>query len=130
MDAGAVRAAQLHPRAPPMRSTLLLALLVVSAVPLFAQRYDDAITVNVVDVPVYVERFGVPIKGLTREDFELFVNGKPHPIEYFDVVDQRAGENAPATANAPIELKRRRLIVLLFDVAAPPWSLQRARKAA
>ena len=113
-----------------MRSALLLALLVVSAVPLSAQRYDDAITVNVVDVPVYVERFGVPIKGLTREDFELFVNGKPHPIEYFDVVDQRAGENAPATASAPVELKRRRLIVLLFDVAAPPWSLQRARKAA
>ena len=112
-----------------MRVASLAVLLLV--VPLFAQRYDDTITVNVVDVPVYVERFGRPITGLTREDFELYVNGKPHPIEYFDVMEEGAPEEAvPESASVPVDLKRRRLIVLLFDVSAPPHALQRARKAA
>jgi VWFA-related protein len=114
----------------------LLALLF--AVPLFAQRYDESITVNIVEVPVYVERFGEPVRGLTREDFELFVNGKRHPIEYFEVLDvleKAAPQPAPAapaaTGAAPAELKRRRLMVLLFDVgASSPYALQRAREAA
>lgn len=106
-----------------MRSVALAALLL--ALPAFAQKFDDSITVNVVDVPVYVERFGVPIMGLTRDDFELFVDGKPHPIEYFDVLDERE-----SAASAPVERKRRRLNVLLFDVAASSYSLQRARIAA
>ena len=108
------------------------AVLLLLALPLFAQRFDDTITVNIVDVPVYVERFGVPVEGLTREDFELFVDGKPQPIEYFDVVDERAGaaKDATAAAAAAPDLKLRRLIVLLFDVSAPAYSLQRARLAA
>ncbi len=108
-----------------MRLAPLALLLVVS---LFAQRYDDSITVNVVDVPVYVERFGVPIQGLTRDDFELFVDGAPQPIEYFDVLEER-GERPAAAAptSAPVELKRRRLVVLLFDVGSSPRALQRSR---
>jgi VWFA-related protein len=111
-----------------------IAILLLAVVPLFAQRYDDTITVNVVDVPVYVERFGQPISGLTREDFELFVAGKPHPIEYFDVIDQgqdeRQEEAAREAAGAPADLTRRRLVVLLFDVVSSPRSLQRSQKAA
>ena len=79
-------------------------------------------------MPVYVERFGVPIKGLTRDDFELFVDGKPHPIEYFDVLEERRG--ADADAKLPAGLKRRRLTVLLFDLASSPHALQRSREAA
>jgi len=107
-----------------------LAFLMLLAVPALAQRYDDSITVNVVDVPVYVERFGVPIKGLERDDFTLFVGGKPHPIEYFDVIDERVVEGEAAAPNAPVDLKHRRLVVLLFDLGAEPFALQRAREAA
>jgi VWFA-related protein len=106
--------------------SIVLALLV--ALPLFAQRFEDAVTVNVVDVPVYVERFGVPIEGLTREDFTLFVDGKPQAIDYFDVVEDQRGPEAAAGVHA--DLKRRRLSVLLFDVAASSHSLQRSREAA
>src|SRR5688572_16748233 len=109
-----------------MRVVALAALLL--ALPAFAQKFDDSITVNVVDVPVYVERFGVPIKGLTRDAFELFVDGKPHPIEYFDVLEERRG--ADADAKLPAGLKRRRLTVLLFDLASSPHALQRSREAA
>lgn len=117
-----------------MRVAPLAVLLLV--LPLFAQRYDDTITVEVVDVPVYVERFGNPITGLTRDDFELFVNGEPHPIDYFDVmagevVEEPGGDPAAAeNVAASIDLKRRRLTVLVFDVSAPPQSLDRARRAA
>lgn len=109
------------------------AVIVSFALSLSAQTFDDAITVNVVDVPVYVERFGEPVPDLGRDDFELFVDGKPHPIEYFDVVDASANAAAPAGAGgvqAAPDLKRRRLIVLLFDTLAPHQVLQRARIAA
>ncbi|HEX6096169.1 MAG TPA: VWA domain-containing protein [Thermoanaerobaculia bacterium] len=114
-----------------MRSIALAVMLSVVpalAQPILPQRFDDTITINVVDVPVYVERFGVPVRGLTRDDFTLFVDGKPHPIEYFDVIDE--GVAAEAAPDAPADLKRRRLIVLLFDLSASPYSLQRAREAA
>lgn len=108
-------------------------LLLLAALPLPAQVYDDTITVNVVDVPVFVERFGKPVTGLTRDDFELFVDGKPQPIEYFDVVEERAPaakDDAPATTAAPPDLKLRRMTVLLFDLSSSAYALQRARLAA
>jgi hypothetical protein len=38
---------------------------------------------------VYVHRDDAHVEGLTREDFELLVNGKPQAIEYF--FDRRRG---------------------------------------
>jgi len=110
-----------------MRVVALAALLL--ALPAFAQKYDETITVNVVDVPVYVERFGVPIKGLTRDNFKLFVDGKPHPIDSFEVIEQRGGAPVgPEKTRA--DRRRRRLVVLLFDISSSPQSLRRAREAA
>lgn len=109
-----------------MRRLLLLvaALLVLSAAPLVAQ-VGESMTVEVIEVPVYVSRDGKPVRGLTRDDFTLKVNGEPQTIDYFDVVDRRA-----ADARAP-ELNRRRMTMLLFDVSHSfPWTLRRARKAA
>lgn len=112
-----------------MRLAPLAVLLLV--VPLFAQRYDDSITVNVVEVPVYVERFGRPIEGLTRDDFELFVDGAPRPIEYFDVLEEQGGDRPAVAAPTPApELKRRRLVVLLFDVGSSARALHRSRAEA
>jgi VWFA-related protein len=111
-----------------MRSIALLTVLLT--IPVLAQPiFDDAVTINIVDVPVYVERSGIAVQGLTRNDFELFVGGKRYPIEYFDVIDEgRAAADSASSAQA--DLRRRRLIVLLFDLGASPYSLQRARLAA
>jgi VWFA-related protein len=101
---------------------IVLALVVLASVQLSAQVILDTVTVEVVDVPLFVARGDQPVEGLTREDFELYVNGKPQPIEYFESVSARG----PAST-----LRDRRLFLLLFDVTfAKPFALPRAQRAA
>ena len=53
-------------------ATLVLSLLVV--VPADAQ-VREGVTVEVIEVPVYVSMpDGTPVRGLTRDAFQLFVN--------------------------------------------------------
>lgn len=94
-----------------------------------AQRYDDRVTVNLVEVPVNVTDWkGAPVEGLTKADFELSVNGRPQPIDAFDVITD--AQDTPG-ASAPAQLQRRRLFVLLFDVMnSSPIAIYRAKKAA
>jgi len=96
----------------------VLLLLFTASVGAQDRTLSDSITVNVVEVPVYVERFGVPVTGLAREDFELFVNGASQAIESFDAQDE--GRDAAATGAFAVSppLHRRRLVLLLFDIAA------------
>ena len=102
---------------------LVLFLLLSSS--LFAQNARESVTIEVVDVPVFVSRGEQPLEGLTRGDFELYVNGKPQAIEYFDVV---GGDEDAAPAQS---LRERRLFVLLFDVAfSDPHAIGRAQRAA
>lgn len=85
------------------------------------RQHRESVTVEVVDVPVYVARGFEPVDGLTREDFELYVNGRRQPIDYFDVLGAAEGES----------LRDRRLFLLLFDVAfTHPHSVPRAQAAA
>ena len=100
---------------------LLILLLTLS---LAAQPLREVTTVEVVEVPVYVTAGSVPLTGLTREHFQLFVNGKPQSIDYFDVVDF-AGLSAEEAQNP----RQRRLYFLLFDLNSDPHALGRARKA-
>lgn len=104
-----------------MRIRFLVFVGVLLALPLAAQQLRESVTVEVIDVPVYVTRANAPVDGLTRDDFELYVNGKRQPIEYFDSL----------TADAPATLRERRLFLLLFDIAfTHPHSLLRAQRAA
>lgn len=108
-----------------MRLRLLPVLLLLAvAVSLSAQSVRDSVTIEVVDVPVFVNVGGEPVRDLTRDDFELYVNGKRQPIDYFDVVGAAETDGAPS-------LRERRLFLILFDVAfSPPHALGRAQKAA
>jgi VWFA-related protein len=96
----------------------------------------ESITVQVVDVPVYVWSKSSPVRNLTRDDFELFVNGKRQTIDYFDRVDfTTSATPAPATASAPAEAphdpRDRRMFLLLFDRATSrAAALARAQEAA
>jgi VWFA-related protein len=100
----------------------------------------ESITVEVVDVPVYVFSHGKPIRNLTKDDFELFVNGKRQTIDYFDPIEFAPSAAAPSTpaektavAPPPADPRERRLFLLLFDLShrfSRPAVLALARKSA
>src|SRR5438067_5450516 len=113
----------------------------VAALLLFASaalgQVSESVTVEVIEVPVYVTAAdGTPIRGLQKDAFSLFVNGKPRAIDYFEQVDLRGREAllpAPAAqgqARVPA-LHGRRLYLLLFDLAfTRPARIERAQQAA
>lgn len=127
-------------------ATLLCGALAASA------QVREQITVEAVDVPVYVFSHGKPVRNLTKDDFELYVNGKRQPIDYFEAVDFAEAPPAAApsektaspeeTPSAPhAELRERRLFLFLFDLifknpnnpsklAAYALRLDRSRRAA
>jgi VWFA-related protein len=111
------------------RATLLCTILLI-AMAIEAQ-HTETVTVEVVDVPVYVYRAATPINGLTRDDFELFVNGKRQSIDYFDVIGEVTSP-ADATPDTPDDaIRERRLFLLVFDLAySPPAAIVRAQRAA
>jgi VWFA-related protein len=126
---------------------LLLVLLVVlpMGTPAGAQVHET-MTVEVIEVPVYVTVNGKPLRNLPRDAFQLRVNGKPQPVEYFDSIDfAAAAPAAPAAAPqpgvpAPVESaaavptasrRARRLYLLLFDLYyTTPEHLERTLRAA
>lgn len=56
----------------------------------------DSIQVQVVNLEVFVtDGKGDPVTGLTREDFELFVDGRPVPISNFYAASSSPRERAP-----------------------------------
>src|SRR5438105_10242078 len=75
----------------------------------------ETTTVEVVEVPVYVGANGEPVLSLTRENFELFINGKRQRIEYFDTIDY-----ATLSPEQSRDVRQRRLYMLVFDLLSPP----------
>lgn len=112
-----------------LAATLALTLIV----PAHAQRFGESVQVTIVEVPVtVVDRSGNSVRGLTREDFEVFDDGKRVPIEYFEVVEM---ESAAAAAAAPDAVPAPRIatrnFLLLFDLAnSSPGTIGRATEAA
>jgi VWFA-related protein len=109
-----------------MAAVTLITVVALSA----AGQVRESVNVEVVQVPVYVTTSaGAPVPNLTKDAFQLFVDGRPQPIEYFDAVDFAS---APAGTHA-IERTRteRRLYLLLFDLSfATPATIDRAQRAA
>ena len=113
----------------PMRKAMAVFLLLLATG--VSAQISEQITVNVVEVPVYVTKGGQTVKGLTKDDFELRINGKPQTIDYFEVVTNETTEAVPGEQLPSIDLERRRMIVLLFDLSQSSMhSLKRAQKSA
>ncbi len=107
------------------RRLILLGCTLFLAPGLFAAHREVTI-VEVVQVPVYVSVDGHAVTGLTKSDFELYINGKPQAVDYFDTIDF-AGMPASATSDP----RQRRLYLLTFDLLfSTPNALVRARAAA
>jgi len=103
-------------------SVLALLPIIASAAPQSRERT----TVEVVQVPVSVTTDGSSVRGLTRDNFTLRVNGKAQTIDYFDVIDFAAVSNEQLR-----DPRQRRLYVLAFDLPnTDMFSMLRARRAA
>jgi len=103
-------------------SVLALLPIIASAAPQSRERT----TVEVVQVPVSVTTNGSSVRGLTRDNFTLRVNGKTQPIDYFDVIDFAAVSNEQLR-----DPRQRRLYVLAFDLPnTDMFSMLRGRRAA
>lgn len=70
--------------------------------------FVEAVDVSVVNVDVYVtDRKGNPVTGLTRDDFELFVDGRPEPLTNFYAVSG-GGTTTLAAEGIPVERRSNR----------------------
>jgi VWFA-related protein len=108
---------------------LLVLLLILGPGTLEAQRFGEAVEVAIVEVPVtVVDRSGNPIQGLTRENFEVYDDGRRAPIEYFEVVDLATVTAVPGRPVPPVAYRN---FLLLFDLAnSKPGTVARAQAAA
>jgi VWFA-related protein len=107
--------------------------------------FRAAVNLVVIDAEV-TDRNGRPIKGLRRDQFEVFEDGKPQAISTFDYEDIEtlagAGWAAQAAVVVPVAgapnpaslgpaVRNHRLILLFFDLSSlSPDALLRARDAA
>src|ERR1041385_7154466 len=102
-----------------MRSVVAvaLALLAVAA----QAQVSEVIEVRVANVDVVVlDRAGKPITGLTKDDFQLFENGKPQPLtNFYEIRSQTPAtpSEGKASSEPPAEAKKRSIIVF-FDSAS------------
>jgi hypothetical protein len=68
-----------------MRPLLFLAVLLPLAAA--AQTYEEKLTVTYVEVPVTVLRDGNPVRGLTKENFDVRDDDRKRVVESFEAID-------------------------------------------
>ncbi len=87
-----------------------------AAAPEAQDEFFESIDVNVVNVDVYVtDKKGNRIRGLTKDDFELFEDGRPMTITNFYAVDDGRGE-----ADGQTELEAEPVAPLPVEPRAQP----------
>src|SRR5436305_1271352 len=93
-----------------------------------AQTFGGTADVVEVEVPVQVVRDGQPVRGLTRDDFEVYDGRTRQTLTGFHAVDLAA---PAAQRAATVPPAGRRQFLLLFDLAfSDPKSVVKAREAA
>src|SRR5687768_6906559 len=91
----------------------MFALFAVPAVAFGQAPFQDKVTVTYVEVPVTViARDNTPIRGLTKENFEIVDGGAKRVIESFESVDFASVETKLIS---PLNPASRRNFLLLFD---------------
>lgn len=74
-------------------------------------------TVTAVEVPVRVLRTGKAVKGLTKDDFEVYENGVKQQLSGFEIISRKiSGKATEAKLAAADARPQPRLFILIFDV--------------
>ena len=79
--------------------------------------FAETVDVVVVEVPVRVLRDGNPVRGLTRQDFEVFDRGRLQTITGFEVIDLLEPPRRGSPSTSVSESARPRYLLLTFDVS-------------
>jgi VWFA-related protein len=79
----------------------LIALGVVLCSATLSAQVSETIDVRVINVDVTVTSKSGPVRGLTRDDFEIFEDGKLQPITNFYTSDETRAVHTAAAAGAP-----------------------------
>lgn len=113
-----------------MASVRYLAVLLLLPLSLSAQTLSETYEVRVLEVEaVVLDRSGNPVRGLTRSDFEVKINGAPANVTHFywvdrgEIVDEKVGSEASGM-HIPT-----RLVVVLDDLHLRQASRKRALEA-
>jgi VWFA-related protein len=89
--------------------------------------YSESTEVTAVQVPVQVVRGGVPVRGLTAADFEVYDGRRKQKLTGFEVLDLAMRQGGASLASIPPSLRRH--FLLLFDLSfSEPRSIVRARR--
>lgn len=79
----------------------------------------ETVTVKNVRVAVRVYDGKKPAHDLEKKDFNLFINGKPHPVNVFYPITKELVTTSSAPAGAAAQTGQRpRMFVLLFNIAS------------
>jgi VWFA-related protein len=105
-----------------MRPWTLVVLAVLAAVPLFAvegPRMGETIDVSIVNVDAIVtDKQGNRVRGLTKDDFEIFENGKLQPVTNFTNVGQALSLSQGDASQHP---QPRTIVVFIEHFRAPEF---------
>jgi VWFA-related protein len=107
-----------------MRILPTAALISLVALPAFPQlpKLVETVEVRIVNVDVVVrDRSGKPVRGLTKDDFELYQDRVRQTITNLYEVDRdmSAAETETAAA-APAEMRRRKMLLFLDNTSLEP----------
>jgi VWFA-related protein len=107
-----------------------LTLLAVAVAPIQTEQEPPAsaeqptfrVAANYIRADVFVTKDGTPVADLTRDDFEVFEDGRPQTIDAFEYVKVMPGSRTPPLPQSAREGERlaadprRRLFVVFLDI--------------
>lgn len=122
-----------------MKRFLIAMTLAVSTVPSFAQQpASESIEVRVVNIDVVVrDHSGKPVTGLTKDDFEIYENGKKQEItNLYEVRPSGApaaatatqlstGTATPSAAEQPPQARPRNVIMFVDNYSLAPFQREK-----
>ncbi len=113
-----------------LSSGILILALVATVTAQGRKKFEDVTSVVVVEIPINVLQGGEPVRGLTKESFEISAGRKKLPIVGFDIVDLGVDSPEP-TPISSVPPSGRRHFLLLFDLSfSDPAAVVKARTAA
>lgn len=103
-----------------MRPWILFSLALIAAVPIFATdgpKLGETIDVSIVNVDAIVtDRQGNRVSGLTKDDFQIYENGKLQPISNFSEIGITQTQAGVSVVHQP-----RTIIVFIEHFRAPEY---------